>query len=169
MTSHSRRQYQATIRSAHPADLAYYRRVLADCTEYPFAGEGSTALSRAVWMEKTGQLEVKPMNKYKRYMKDRGWHAKKFAAEVGVSVNSLYKVMTGRGSGAAERKVRWYMETNPAGFTRLPSLEQLAAEVSPRTDGPVDITRARAVMGWATDMIDSGKVKSIEIRMEVGE
>ena len=163
MTSHSRRQYQATIRSAHPADLAYYRRVLADCTEYPFAGEGSTPLSRAVWMEKNGYLEVKPMNKYKRYMKDRGWHAKKFAAEAGVSVNSLYKIMAGTYCGKAEWKVQEYMEKH-----RL-TLDQFAAEVGSRTDGPVDITRARAVMGWATDMIDAGKVKSIEIRMEVGE
>ena len=157
MTSHSRRLYQSTIRSAHRADLAYYRRVMDGCTEYPFAGEGSTALSRAVWMEKNGFLEVKPMNKYKRYMKDRGWHAKKFAAEVGVSVNSLYKIMAGTYRGKAERKVQEYMVDHPhIGTVSL-------------VDAAIDAAKARAVMGWATNMIDSGKVKSIEIRMEVGE
>ena len=114
-------------------------------------------MSRAVWMEKHGYLEVKPMNKYKKYMKDRGWHAKKFAAEVGVSVNSLYKIMAGTYSGKAERKGREYMDDHPPVGTL------------PLIDAAIDAAKARAVMGWATEMIDAGKVKSIEIRMEVGE
>jgi lambda repressor-like predicted transcriptional regulator len=152
MTSTSIRQYKAVISAAIPSDVAHYRRVMAQYAEYPYEGAG-TNLTRALWLEKTGWLEVKPMHPIKRYLKDRGWNAKRLAHEAGVKLNTLYKIMSERCGGPVERKVLDYMAANP---------------VTDQVVTPVDIKQWRSAVHKLDGLIQSGRVRNVEIYMEVG-
>ena len=144
------RAYQSTIRNGHPADVEYYRKVMAGCEEYPFEGAGSTALSRAIWLDMKGKLEVRQMNKYKRYLVDSGLTAKVLAHKVGISRNTMYYVLRGRYDRPATKLVDDYMATHP-----------ISGPV------PVDLRNWRQAVRKLDSLIDSGKVRNIEIRVEV--
>ena len=147
------RAYQSTIRNGHPADIEYYRNVMAGCEEYPFEGAGSTALSRAIWLDMKGKLALKPMNPIKAYIQARGWNAKTMATAAGVKLNTLYKIMSERCGGPVERKVLAYIAANP---------------VDGKVVVPVDLRDWRQAVRKLDGLIDSGKVRSVEIRLEVG-
>ena len=190
MTSHSRRQYQATIRAAHPADLAYYRRVLADCTEYPFAGEGSTPLSRAVWaleIDKTKPGREPMKFKYdpkviSTYLNVSCMTVARLAELCHVSAPSVYMAKQGKAGSAAAAKIINYINLHPVkerpaapstGAVQVSTerVKQIVAEeMRPSlTRASVDKAVASDSLQWLREVIDAGKVKSIEIRMEVGE
>jgi len=144
------RAYQSTIRNGHPADVEYYRKVMAGCEEYPFEGAGSTPLSRAVWLEMKGKLEARQMSKYKRYLVSSGLTAKALAYEIGVSRNTMYYILRGRYDRPATKKVDDYMAAHP-----------ISGPV------PVDLRDWRQAVRKLDGLIDSGRVRNIEIRLEV--
>ena len=142
--------YRARIANANERDVAYYRRVMAGYQEYPFELDGSTELARAVWLDMKGLLTRRPMNPIKAYMKDRGWNAKTMASAVGLKINTFYKVLSSRIEGPSVKRVLDYMAANPV------------AE-----HPPVDLHEWRQAVKWVDGQIAAGRVRDIEIRMEV--
>lgn len=149
---------RATIRAANPADVAHYRRVMANYEEYPYEGEGDTDLARAVWAQMHGQLGDKQEGRMKhdydaaainRFIERKGWTGRELARRAGVSPDVIYKILSDAYpcKGPAVRKVMALMERDQ------PAVDQQAAGETLR---------------WLQGMIEGGKVKSIEIRMEVG-
>jgi len=149
MTIPSRRQYRATIAAANPADVAHYRRVMAGYEEYPYEGEASTPLRRALWLEKIGQLEERPMTDLRRYLKVRGLTARQFADECNESRAVIKKLSAGCYKGAAADRVMAYIAAHPVG-------------------GAVELNEWRQAVRRLDGLIGSGKVRGIEIRVEVG-
>ena len=151
MLTRTKAAYCARIANAKPEDVAYYRRVMAGYEEYPFEQEGSTDLARAVWLDMHGYLENKPMNEIKSYMKRRGWNAKTMATAVGLKINTFYKVLSDRSGEATKQLVVDYVRANPI-------------EAQPPA---VDLHEWRRAVKWVDGQIAAGRVRDIEIRMEV--
>ncbi len=151
MNAQSKRQYLATIAAANPADVAHYRRVMEQYSEYPYEGIASTPLTRALWLEKTGQLEERPMTELRKYLKARGLTARQFADECKESPAVIKKLSAGCYKGAAADRVMAYVRAHPV---EDPALK-------------VELNEWRRAVRQLDGLIAAGNVRGIEIHVEV--
>jgi len=121
----TKRNFLAAVRSGNPADVAFYSRAFDENKQYPFEGEASTYLARAVWaLRKSGMKVEEMMADMKcdydcmavgRYCKENKITTKALAERIGIKPGVLALIRCGSypAGKMVDRVMDWIADTAP--------------------------------------------------------